>query len=73
MLGKHRKLIPTGGERLIWTGGDGSTLNAFDTPFGKLGGLICPENYMPLAPYNGLNNFSQWRECISRHNAFAIA
>ncbi|MFQ5637401.1 MAG: carbon-nitrogen hydrolase family protein [bacterium] len=49
ILGKHRKLIPTGGERLIWAGGDGSTLNAFDTSVGKLGGLICWENFMPLA------------------------
>ncbi len=49
ILGKHRKLIPTGGERLIWAGGDGSTLKAFDTSVGKLGGLICWENYMPLA------------------------
>jgi nitrilase len=49
IIGKHRKLIPTGGERLIWGQGDGSTLSAFDTPFGKLGGLLCWENYMPLA------------------------
>jgi nitrilase len=49
IIGKHRKLIPTGGERLIWAQGDGSTLNAFDTSIGKLGGLICWENYMPLA------------------------
>ncbi|RMF58837.1 MAG: carbon-nitrogen hydrolase family protein, partial [Calditrichaeota bacterium] len=49
ILGKHRKLIPTGGERLIWAGGDGSTMDAFDTPVGKVGGLICWENYMPLA------------------------
>jgi len=49
IIGKHRKLIPTGGERLIWGQGDGSTMAAFDTPFGKLGGLICWENYMPLA------------------------
>jgi nitrilase len=51
VLGKHRKLIPTGGERLIWAQGDGSTLAAYDTPLGKLGGLICWENYMPLARY----------------------
>jgi nitrilase len=51
ILGKHRKLVPTGGERLIWAQGDGSTLAAYDTPFGKLGGLICWENYMPLARY----------------------
>jgi len=49
IMGKHRKLIPTGGERLIWAQGDGSTLHVFNTPFGKLGGLICWENYMPLA------------------------
>jgi nitrilase len=49
LLGKHRKLMPTGGERLAWGFGDGSTLCSFDTPFGKLGGLTCWENYMPLA------------------------
>ena len=51
ILGKHRKLVPTGAERLVWAQGDGSTLHVFDTPFGKLGGLICWENYMPLARY----------------------
>src|SRR5436305_7696406 len=51
ILGKHRKLVPTGGERLIWAQGDGSTLQVYDTPLGKLGGLICWENYMPLARY----------------------
>ena len=49
ILGKHRKLIPTGGERLIWAQGDGSTLKSYDTNAGKVGGLICWENYMPLA------------------------
>ena len=49
IIGKHRKLIPTGGERLVLGQGDGSTLSASDTPFGKLGGLLCWENYMPLA------------------------
>ncbi|NHK30594.1 MAG: carbon-nitrogen hydrolase family protein [Asgard group archaeon] len=49
LLGKHRKLKPTGSERLIWGEGDGSTLTAFNTPYGKIGGLICWENYMPLA------------------------
>jgi len=49
LLGKHRKLKPTAAERLIWGEGDGSTLTAIDTPFGKVGGLICWENYMPLA------------------------
>jgi nitrilase len=51
ILGKHRKLMPTGGERLVWGYGDGSTLLVFDTPFGRLGGLTCWENYMPLARY----------------------
>lgn len=45
----HRKLVPTGGERLVWGMGDGSTLGVIDTPFGRLGGLTCWENYMPLA------------------------
>lgn len=48
-LGKHRKLKPTASERLIWGEGDGSTLTVVDTPFGRVGGLICWENYMPLA------------------------
>ncbi|MGA7733793.1 MAG: carbon-nitrogen hydrolase family protein [Chloroflexia bacterium] len=51
LLGKHRKLVPTGGERLVWAQGDGSTLGVYDTALGKLGGLICWENYMPLARY----------------------
>ncbi|HYQ89956.1 MAG TPA: carbon-nitrogen hydrolase family protein [Candidatus Binatia bacterium] len=51
LVGRHRKLIPTGGERLMWGQGDGSTLQVYDTPIGKLSGLICWENYMPLARY----------------------
>ncbi len=49
LLGKHRKLKPTAAERLIWGEGDGSTLTTMQTPFGTVGGLICWENYMPLA------------------------
>ena len=49
LQGKHRKLKPTGAERLIWGEGDGSTLTVLDTEIGKIGGLICWENYMPLA------------------------
>jgi len=49
ILGKHRKLIPTGGERLIWAQGDGTTLKSYQTSAGKIGGLICWENFMPLA------------------------
>src|SRR3954447_9156989 len=51
LLGKHRKLMPTGGERLVWGMGDGSTLEVIETPFGRVGGLTCWENYMPLARY----------------------
>jgi len=49
LLGKHRKLKPTGAERLIWGEGDGSTLTVIETEIGRIGGLICWENYMPLA------------------------
>jgi nitrilase len=49
LLGAHRKLKPTAAERLIWGEGDGSTLTVVETGFGKVGGLICWENYMPLA------------------------
>ena len=49
ILGKHRKLIPTGGERLMWSQGSGDTLVSFDTSIGKLGGLLCWENFMPMA------------------------
>jgi nitrilase len=47
-LGKHRKIMPTASERLVWGFGDGSTLPVFDTPLGKLGAVICWENYLPL-------------------------
>ena len=49
LLGKHRKLKPTAAERFIWGEGDGSTLATVQTDFGTVGGLICWENYMPLA------------------------
>lgn len=49
LMGKHRKLKPTGSERLIWGEGDGSTLPVFSTDIGRIGGLTCWENYMPLA------------------------
>ncbi len=49
IIGKHRKLMPTGGERLIWGQGDGSTLRSYNTSVGKIAGLICWENFMPLA------------------------
>lgn len=49
ILAKHRKLVPTGAERLVWAQGDGSTLSPITTELGRLGMLICWENYMPLA------------------------
>jgi nitrilase len=55
VVGKHRKLMPTGGERLIWGFGDGSTMPVFETSMGRIGAVICWENYMPamrLAMYD---------------------
>jgi nitrilase len=49
ILGVHRKIKPTAQERVIWGEGDGKDLVTFDTAIGRLGGLICWENYMPLA------------------------
>lgn len=49
LLGVHRKIKPTGTERVIWSEADGKSLVTFQTKIGKLGGLICWENYMPLA------------------------
>ena len=48
LLGKHRKLMPTAGERLAWGFGDGSTLPVLQTPIGNIGAVICWENYMPM-------------------------
>lgn len=48
LVGKHRKLMPTGAERLIWGFGDGSTLPVIDTSLGRIGAVICWENYMPM-------------------------
>jgi nitrilase len=48
LLGKHRKVMPTAMERLIWGFGDGSTLGVFETAVGRIGAVICWENYMPL-------------------------
>lgn len=52
LVDKHRKLVPTGSERTVWGMGDGSTLRVTQTPFGRIGGLICWENYMPLARFH---------------------
>jgi nitrilase len=48
---RHQKLVPTNHERLVWGQGDGSGLRAIPTELGRIGGLICWENYMPLARF----------------------
>lgn len=56
LIGRRRKLMPTASERLIWGMGDGSTLDVVQTPFGRVGAVICWENYMPMlrmAMYDG--------------------
>jgi nitrilase len=52
LLGRHRKLVPTHAERLVWGMGDGSDLVVLDSPAGRLASLICWENYMPLARFH---------------------
>ena len=49
---EHRKLVPTNHERLVWGQGDGGGLRALETPLGRIGGLVCWENYMPLARFS---------------------
>jgi len=49
MIGTHRKLVPTGAERFVWAQGDGSTLDVHRTSIGRIGGLVCWENFMPMA------------------------
>jgi nitrilase len=51
ILGTHRKLVPTYHERMVWGRGDGSDLQVYETELGRIGGLICWENFMPLARY----------------------
>ncbi len=51
LLNRHRKLMPTNPERMVWGMGDGSGLRVIDTPVGRIGTLICWENYMPLSRY----------------------
>jgi nitrilase len=52
LVDHHRKLVPTGSERTVWGMGDGSTLRVVETEHGRIGGLICWENYMPLARFH---------------------
>jgi len=52
IVNHHRKLVPTNPERMVWGFGDGHGLNVIDTPVGRIGSLICWENYMPLARFS---------------------
>jgi predicted amidohydrolase len=81
IIGHHRKLVPTYTERLVWGRGDGSTLKVFNTPLGRIGGLICWEHWMPLARYtyhaqDEQIHVAQWptvknmHQIASRHYAF---
>jgi len=63
LLGKHRKTMPTAMERLIWGFGDGSTLTVVPTPVGRLGAVICWENYMPLL------RMSMYAQCVQLYCA----
>lgn len=74
LIARHRKLMPTWGEKLMWSFGDGSTLNVHDTDIGRLGALICGENTNPLAKYALISqgeqiHISTYPACfpISRH------
>lgn len=74
LIARHRKLMPTWGEKLMWSLGDGSTLNVHDTELGRIGALICGENTNPLAKYALISqgeqiHISTYPACfpISRH------
>lgn len=81
LQGKHRKLVPTYTERMVWGRGDGSMLKVIETPVGRVGGLICWEHWMPLAraamhAQQELVHVAQWpmvkdlHQVASRHYAF---
>jgi predicted amidohydrolase len=69
LLGRHRKLMPTHAERLVWGMGDGSDLQVLDSPAGRLATLICWENYMPLARFH---LYAQGPELWSRSHRSCI-
>lgn len=52
LIGRRRKLVPTYRERTVWGQGDGSTMAVHETPLGRIGAMICWENFMPLARYH---------------------
>ncbi|HXG38534.1 MAG TPA: carbon-nitrogen hydrolase family protein [Bacteroidota bacterium] len=81
LIGHHRKLVPTFGERLVWGQGDAAGLQTYDTPWGKVGGLICWEHWMPparqvLHEQGEVIHIASWphgkerHQIASRHYAF---
>jgi len=72
LLGAHRKLMPTYTERNVWAYGDGSTMEVFDGPTGRIGGLICWEHWMPLARFamhakHEHVHVAAWPEIVDAH------
>ena len=64
VMGKHRKVMPTYTERIYWGMGDGSDLRVYDTEIGRIGGLICWENHMPLARVALINQGEEFHVCV---------
>ena len=64
VMGKHRKVMPTYTERVYWGMGDGSDLRVYDNEIGRLGGLICWENHMPLARVALINQGEEFHVCV---------
>ena len=64
VMGRHRKVMPTYTERVYWGMGDGSDLNVYDTEIGRIGGLICWENHMPLARVAMINQGEEFHICV---------
>ena len=64
VMGKHRKVMPTYTERVYWGMGDGSDLSVYDTEIGRIGGLICWENHMPLARVALINQGEEFHVCV---------
>ncbi|NIP39664.1 MAG: carbon-nitrogen hydrolase family protein [Candidatus Dadabacteria bacterium] len=64
VMGRHRKLMPTYTERVYWGMGDGSDLNVYDTEIGRIGGLVCWENHMPLARVAMINQGEEFHVCV---------
>lgn len=64
VMGRHRKVMPTYTERVYWGMGDGSDLRVYDTEIGRIGGLICWENHMPLARVALINQGEEFHVCV---------